>query len=96
MKYFGNISNIKAHQFLVKDLFKAKDNKLVNNIKDALIDLRNAIIIEANPENENPNKITDIVGKTHNFNKQQKGNIKTLSPKQILQRLPIVLAQVIK
>ena len=28
MKYFGNILNIKAYQFLVKDLFKAED--LVN------------------------------------------------------------------
>ena len=56
-----------------------------------MIDLRNAIIIEANPENENPNKIIDIAGKTHNFNKQQKGKglplyvyrseLKTLSPK---------------
>ena len=56
-----------------------------------MIDLRNAIIIEANPENENPNKITDIAGKTHNFDKQQKSKgltlyfycseLKTLSPK---------------
>ena len=36
-----------------------------------------------------------IVEKILNFNKQQKGKgIKTLTPKQMLQRLPIALAQV--
>ena len=38
-----------------------------------MIDLRNAIIIGAIPENGNPNKIVDIVEKILDFNKQQKG-----------------------
>ena len=83
---------------LAKYLFKAKNNKLVNNINDALIDLRNAIIIGAIPENENPNKIV------LDFNKQQKSKglpldfyhsqLKILTPKQMLQILPIAFAQV--
>ena len=63
------------------------------------------------PENENPNKIADIVEKIFDFNKQQKGKgrpsvlaclakvfdrmqIKILTPKQTIERLPIALAQV--
>ena len=46
-----------------------------------MIDLRNATIRKETPENENPNKIVDIVGKIFDFNKQ------------MLQKLPIVLAQ---
>ena len=57
--------------------------------------LRNAIIRKEIPENENPNKIVNIVKKILDFNKQQKGKgIKILTPKQMLQRLPIALAQV--
>ena len=60
-----------------------------------MIDLRNAIIRKDIPENENPNKIVHIVEKILDFNKQQKGKgIKILTPKQMLQRLPIALAQV--
>ena len=55
--------------FLLKDLFKVKNYKLVNHIIDALIDLRNAIIIEAIPENENPNKIVDVIENILNFHK---------------------------
>ena len=68
-----------------------------------MIDLRNAIIL-AIPENENPNKIVDIVEKILYLKKQQKGKelaldfyrsqLKLLSPKRMLQRLPIALAQV--
>ena len=40
-------------------------------------------------------KIASIVEKILDFNKQQKGKgIKILTPKQMLQRLPIALAQV--
>ena len=60
-----------------------------------MIDLRNAIIRKDIPANENPNKIVHIVEKILDFNKQQKGKgIKILTPKQMLQRLPIALAQV--
>ena len=43
--------------------------ELVNNINDGLIGLRNAINRKEIPENENPNKIVDIVEKILNFNK---------------------------
>ena len=60
-----------------------------------MIDLRNAITRKEIPENEIPNKVLNIVEKIIDFNKQQKGKgIKILTPKQMLQRLPIVLAQV--
>ena len=69
-----------------------------------MIDLRNPIIIGAIPENENPNKIVNIVEKPLDVNKKQKGKrlaldfyrsqLKILSPKQMLQRLQIALPQV--
>ena len=60
-----------------------------------MIDLKNGIIRKEIPENENPNKIVDIVEKIFVFDKQQKGKgIKILTTKQMLQRLPIALAQV--
>ena len=37
-----------------------------------MIDLKNAIIQKEIPENENPNKIVDIVEKIIGLNKQQK------------------------
>ena len=46
-------------------------------------------------ENENPEKVVNIVEKILDFNKQQKGKgIKILTPKQLLQRVPIAIAQV--
>ena len=84
--------------FLAKDLITAKqhnNSKLVNNINDWLIDLRNAIVRNKIPKNENPNKIVNIFEKIFDFNKQQKvKGIKILTPKQILERLPIAVAQI--
>ena len=60
-----------------------------------MIDIRNAIIRKDIPENENSNKIIDVVEKILDFNKQQKGKgVKILTSKQIFQRLPIALAQI--
>ena len=60
-----------------------------------MIDLRNDINSKEIPENENPKKVADIVEKSLYFNKQQKGKgLKILTPKQMLQRLPIALAHV--
>ena len=74
---------------------QAKNEQLVNNINDIMIDLWNAIIKIEVPENENPNKIVDIAQNILDINKQQKGKgIKVLTPKQMLQRLPIALVQV--
>ena len=60
-----------------------------------MINLTSATIKNEIPENENPNKKIDIVEKIHDFNNQQQGKgLKILTPRQILQRLPIALAQV--
>ena len=73
-----------------------KNEKTVNNVNNGLIDLRNDFKRKEITENENPKKVVDIVEKIIDFNKQQKGKrIKILAPKQVLQRLPIALAQVI-
>ena len=59
--------------FLAKDLIKAKQAKneqIVNNINDGLIDLTKAILRKEIPKNENPNKIVDIIESIFNFNKQ--------------------------
>ena len=53
-------------------------------------------LIRANKAKNKQLVIVDIVEKILNFNKQQKGKgIKTLTPKKMLQRLPIPLAQYI-
>ena len=84
--------------FLAKDLNRAtqdKNEQLVNNVNDGLINLRNAITRKEILENENPNKIVDIFEKILDFSKQQKGKgIKILTPEQMLQKLLIARAQV--
>ena len=68
---------------------QAKNEQLINNADDVLIDIRNAIIKES-PENKNPIKIIDIVETILDFIKQQKGKVvKVLTPKQMLQKIPI-------
>ena len=60
-----------------------------------MTELRNSINSKGIPENENPKKVVNIVEKIIDCNKKQKGKvIKILTPKQMLQRLPIALAQV--
>ena len=83
--------------YLAKDLIRAKHAKneqLLNNINNELIDINNAIIKKEISENENSNKIVDIVETIIEFNKKQKGTgIKLLPPKQVLQRLPMAFVQ---
>ena len=55
MKYFGVILGI--------NYFQVKNDQIINNINDRLIDLRNAINRKEIPENENPKKIVNIVEK---------------------------------
>ena len=60
-----------------------------------MIGLRNIVNRKEIPEDENPKKVVKIVEKIVDFNKQQKSKgIKILTPKQMLQKLPIALAQV--
>ena len=79
---------------LVKDIIRAKQAKheqLVNNINDELIDSRSRIIKNKILQNENPDKIVDIVEQVLDCYKQQEN----LTPKHkhLLQRLPIAVPQ---
>ena len=68
---FQNYIRYQNPSRLAKYLLRAKQHKneqLVNNVNDGLIDLRNAIKKEI-AENENPNKIVDIVQTILDFNK---------------------------
>ena len=68
---------------------------IVKYLNESLINLRNNIDIKEISKNENSKKVAYIVEKILDFNKRQKGKgIKILTPKQMLQRLPIALAQV--
>ena len=63
-------------------------------LQELLIDLKNSINSKNVLENENPKKRVTIVEKILDFNKQQRiKGIKMLTPKQMLQRLPMSLAQ---
>ena len=81
-----------------KDLHKSdedKNEKIVNHANDALIQLRNAVNRKQIPHNENSDKVIYIVDKVLDFNNQQKGKrFNIWNSKQMLQRLPIALAQV--
>ena len=60
---FWNYFRYQNPSFIGKDLIITKQDKneqLVNDINDGLIDLSNAIIKKENPGNENPNKIVKI------------------------------------
>ena len=57
--------------------------------------MRNEVNKVEIPENQNPDKVIDIAEKIIGLDKQQKGKgLKILTPKQMLQRLPIALAWV--
>ena len=83
---------------LVQDLHNANkivNQKIANNVNNALINLRNAVNKKEIPEKEKPDVVINIAEKILEFNKQQKGSgLKVLTPKQTLQILPITLAQV--
>ena len=75
-----------ATLYLAKDLCKSnqiRNDEIVKHVNNALIELKKDINIKKIPENENPNKIVDIVEKFLDFNKQQK-----------CKRLPLDLARV--
>ena len=76
---------------------KKKNSKLVNIIKSGLSDLRNEVenMGEEGKETEKPSEIVNNVEKILGFNKQNQveGDLKILTPDQMLSRLPITLAQ---
>ena len=62
-EYFG----YQNPSFLAEDLFKAnqvKNDQIVDQTIDSINELRNSIVKKEIPENENLNKITDIVEKS--------------------------------
>ena len=72
-----------------------KNEKIVKNINESLMNLRDSINSKETPQNENLKKMVNIAERIIDFHKQQKGKgIKILTPKEMLQRLPIALAQV--
>ena len=83
--------------FLNKTNDTQKNNQLVKLINSGLKDLKEEIkkMSEAEMENEDPESRVNIIEKILKFNKQnQQGEgIKILAPNQMLNRLPIVLAQ---
>ena len=84
--------------FLNKTNDTEKKSQLVKLINSGLKDLKEEIkkMSEAEIENEDPESIVNIVEKILKFNKQnqQKGQgIKIVTSSQMLNRLPIALAQ---
>ena len=97
-KYFKVQRPSDMLMFLNKTNDTEKNNKLVNLINRGLKDLKEEIkkMSEVKIKNENPELIVEIVEEILKFNKQnqQKGQgIKILTPNQMLNRLPIALAQ---
>ena len=82
--------------YLLKDLYeadKAKNEKIVKHINDALIDLRDAVNRKQIPGNVC--KVIGIIEEIFNFNdKKLQKQLKILTLKRMLQRLPIEIAQV--
>ena len=82
--------------FLAKELHNSNRNindEIVKHVNDALVALKKDINIKQIPENENANRIVNIVEKILDFNKQQKGkgllsdlakHTKILTPKQMI------------
>ena len=64
-------------------------------IKSALTDFKNKIenMSENDTEFEEPNEIVNIVEKILESKRQRGSGLKTLTPSQMLSRLPILLAQ---
>ena len=76
MKYLIPILKYHTPSFLVKNLYKVNQNKnekIENQINDSLIQLKNSVIRKEIQENENANKVINILEKILDFNKQHKG-----------------------
>ena len=97
-KYFNFQRRNDLLMLLNKTNDKEKNIELVNVINSGLKDLKEEIkkMSKAEIEIEKPDEIVNIVEKILKFNEQnqQKGQgIKILTPNQMLNRLPIALAQ---
>ena len=98
---FRKYLNFETPTQLTKNLFEIKDKKknndFVEEIKSRWRKLKDEIeeMSKDEKEIENPDKIIHIVKEMFNFNKQnQEGKgLNILTPNQMLNRLPIILAQ---
>ena len=76
MKYLRGILRIRIYHFLAKYLYEAnktKKEQIVYQMNNALSGSINAVNKKIITENENPDKIIDIVVKLLDFHKYQKG-----------------------
>ena len=97
-KHFKLENPILMHKFLYETNDKEKKSKLLNIFNSGLEDLEKEIkeMSKEEIENEKPYNIVKVVKMILDFNKieQQEGQgIKILTPNQMLNRLPIALAQ---
>ena len=84
--------------YLVKTNDKTKNNEVVKVINNGFKDLKEEIkkMSEAEIEIEDPELIVEISEKILKFNEQQQQSgkgLQTLTPQQMLSRLPMTLAQ---
>ena len=73
---------------MLKDLHKAnnaRSEKVVDHVNNALTDLWNVVNRKNISENENPDKLIDIVEEpqNHKFNKQQEKGLMILTSKKV-------------
>ena len=90
MHYFKLILGIK----MVKDLFQAnqsRNEKMESWVNNLLSDFKNDEKIKLI---KNPNKIIGIVEKILDLNQEKRRGLKILTPMQMLQTLPVALAEV--
>ena len=102
MELFNKHFNYQTPSVLLKDLYttkdKTKNDELVNVINIRLKALKEEIekMSKAEKEIEKPDKIVEIAEDILKFNEQQQQSgkgLKILTPNQMLNRLPIALAQ---
>ena len=101
--FFKNYFDFSVPSTLVKKLYQTKNkkrnNKLVEKIKNRWRDLKDEIkkLSEDEKEAEKPDKTLEIVKEIFIFNRENRKqhglSLKILTPKQMLSRLPISLAQ---
>ena len=81
---FNEFFDYQYPSFLAKDLYEDnqnKNDKIVKNINESLINLRNSVNNKEISQNENPKKIVNIAEKFKTLIKKQKGKgIKILTP----------------
>ena len=58
--------------FKNNDVYETENEEIVQYINYVVVGLRNAVITEKYPKNENPHKVIDIVEEILNFRKRRK------------------------